>query len=82
MMTCHDAVAYVLDWLDGALPPELGAALHEHVDKCPRCQRFVSSYRKTIALCQRVGRVEAPKGLLEQVLAKLQERLHIKSDSR
>jgi anti-sigma factor RsiW len=46
-VACMSGVELLMDYLEGVLPPEVTAALDEHVARCSRCVAFVDSYRKT-----------------------------------
>jgi len=46
-IVCSSGVELLMDYLDGVLPPQLRAALDEHVAGCQRCTAFVESYRAT-----------------------------------
>jgi anti-sigma factor RsiW len=46
-VTCASGVQLLMDYLEGALPAEVSAALEGHVAGCPRCVAFVASYRET-----------------------------------
>ena len=46
-VVCRSGVELLNEYLEGLLPPEVRAALDEHVAGCPRCAAFVNSYRNT-----------------------------------
>jgi anti-sigma factor RsiW len=46
-ITCASGVELLVDYLEGALPADVCAALEAHVAGCPRCVAFVASYRDT-----------------------------------
>ena len=46
-IACISGVELLMDFLEGVLPPDVRAALEEHVSGCPRCAAFVESYRAT-----------------------------------
>jgi anti-sigma factor RsiW len=46
-IACRSGVELLMEYLEGVLPPELCAALDEHVAGCLRCAAFVESYRNT-----------------------------------
>jgi len=43
-IACVSGVELLMDYLEGVLPPDLHAALDEHVAGCARCAAFVASY--------------------------------------
>jgi anti-sigma factor RsiW len=46
-IVCLSGVELLMDYLEGALPPDVHAALDDHVAGCARCVAFVASYRAT-----------------------------------
>jgi anti-sigma factor RsiW len=46
-IVCASGVDLLMDFLEGVLPPEVEAALEEHVAGCARCAAFVTSYQTT-----------------------------------
>jgi anti-sigma factor RsiW len=43
-IACVSGVELLMDYLEGVVPPDVRAALDEHVAGCPRCAAFVESY--------------------------------------
>jgi len=50
MMTCHDVIDVLADYLDQALPPEVVADLERHLAGCEPCRAYLATYRRTRAL--------------------------------
>ena len=46
-IVCATGVELLMEYLEGALSPEVQAALDQHVAGCDRCTAFVNSYRET-----------------------------------
>jgi anti-sigma factor RsiW len=46
-VVCASGVELLMDYLEGVLPPDVNAALEQHVAGCERCAAFVASYRET-----------------------------------
>lgn len=44
---CKTTISLLADFLDGALAPEIEAALRAHFASCPKCVEFLESYRGT-----------------------------------
>ena len=75
MMTCHDAIDVLADYLDGALPPEEAAALERHLAGCEPCRAYLATYRRTRALGARAARLEMPDEMKIRLRQFLLERL-------
>ncbi|MDX2146567.1 MAG: zf-HC2 domain-containing protein [Planctomycetota bacterium] len=50
MLTCQDVNGFLLEYVEGTLPPEVRAAFERHLAECPRCVRYLRGYRRTIEL--------------------------------
>jgi anti-sigma factor RsiW len=46
-IACISGVELIADYLEGALPEDVRAALEAHVAGCARCVAFLASYRAT-----------------------------------
>lgn len=49
MMRCEDALARLMEFIDGELPPQEEAAVKKHLDVCSRCYPrydFQRAYRE------------------------------------
>lgn len=74
-LRCRDFVELLMAWLDGELEPERDAALRAHVAACPPCERYLESYRRTVALgreaCEPDGPLpeDVPEELVRALLA-------------
>jgi anti-sigma factor RsiW len=66
-IVCASGVELLMDYLDGVLPPELRAALDEHVAGCPRCTAFVSSYLATPRIMREATAATLPADLEESL---------------
>jgi len=62
-MTCQDAIDILADFLDQALPPDVGDALAAHLGDCEPCRAYLNTYRTTRNLVGQAGRVEMPPEL-------------------
>lgn len=76
-MTCQDVITrFLMDYLDGALPPDQESDFERHLSQCPSCVNYLNSYRKTVAL-EREARplfteeeaAAAPEELVQAILA-------------
>jgi len=73
-LTCRDANAFIVEYLDNDLDEATRAHFRQHVDKCPRCTRFLDQYKSTIEMLNSDGRLEAPPELIENTLEYLRSR--------
>lgn len=49
-MTCREFADFMGDYLSGELPPALRGPFDHHLSLCVNCQRYLASYRETVAL--------------------------------
>ncbi|PYM28483.1 MAG: hypothetical protein DMD78_00180 [Candidatus Rokuibacteriota bacterium] len=74
MMTCRDVNGLLVDYVDGALPPEVAAAVERHLASCEPCRAYLATYRKTRALGAQAARVEIPDEMRTRLRQFLLER--------
>ena len=53
-VVCQQVVELVTDYLDGALPSHLRAAVERHLELCPPCVVYVEQMRATAAALREV----------------------------
>jgi anti-sigma factor RsiW len=53
-VVCRQVVELVTDYLEGALPEQLHAAVERHLQQCPPCVVYVEQMRATSAALQEV----------------------------
>lgn len=51
-MNCQELVDFLMDYIDGNLPPEQAASFKEHLNCCPPCVVYLKSYER----CIRIGK--------------------------
>ena len=73
-ISCGSGVELLMEYLEGALPPETNAALEAHVAACERCTAFVASYRETPRILRSATAVELPAHIQEALHAFLRRR--------
>jgi len=73
-IVCASGVELLMEYLDGILPPELRAALDEHVAGCPRCTAFVASYLATPRIMREATAAALPADLEASLRAFLRAR--------
>ena len=73
-IACVSGVELLMDYLEGVLPPDLHAALDEHVAGCLRCAAFVASYRETPRILREATEATLPADLEVSLKAFLRAR--------
>jgi len=73
-VVCASGVELLMDYLEGALPADLSAALAAHVGGCPRCTAFVASYRETPRILREATAATLPAELEQSLQAFLRAR--------
>jgi anti-sigma factor RsiW len=56
-VVCMSGVELLMEYMEGALAPDVREAIERHVAGCPRCDAFIASYRETPRIVA-AGRVE------------------------
>ena len=76
MLTCAEADAFVVDYLDDHLDPAQRRRFEQHIKRCPACHSFLEAYKRTLALSRSYGeepRTAAvprmPEELVQAILA-------------
>ena len=76
MLTCRELVGFLNDYVDGDLEQGQRKAFEAHVEACPPCIEFLTSYRLAIELgkdaCQCENDhlpEEVPEGIIKAILA-------------
>lgn len=74
-MNCQELVDFLMDYLDGTLPPQQAASFKEHLNRCPPCVVYLQSYEQ----CIRIGKecmceeelimAEVPENMVKAILA-------------
>jgi len=70
-IVCMSGVELLMEYMEGALTPDVRAAIEAHVAGCPRCDAFIASYRETPRIVRDATRVEMPAGLEASLLTAL-----------
>ncbi len=73
-IVCASGVELLMEYLEGALAPEVQAELEAHVAGCPRCVAFLASYRATPRILRRATLAALPDDLGDSLLAFLRRR--------
>lgn len=73
-VVCASGVELLMEYLEGALAPEVQADLEAHVAGCARCVAFIASYRATPRILRRATLAALPEDLGDSLLAFLRRR--------
>jgi anti-sigma factor RsiW len=70
-IVCVSGVELLMEYMEGALAPDIRAAIEAHVAGCPRCEAFIASYREMPRIVRDATRTEMPADLEASLLAAL-----------
>ena len=70
-VVCMSGVELLMEYMEGALAPDVREAIERHVAGCPRCDAFIASYRETPRIVRDATRIEMPADLESSLLAAL-----------
>ena len=73
-IACVSGVELLMDYMEGALAPDVHAAIDAHVAGCPRCVAFIASYRETPRIVRDATALSMPADLQRSLLAALRGR--------
>ena len=66
-MTCRELAELLIDYVADELAAEQRVALQGHLDACPECVHYVTTYRVTIEITRRLPCVPLSEQLLERL---------------
>ena len=78
-MTCQDAIALMLEYLESTLDEATVAQLDAHLADCAPCRAYLATYRRTVGTVARSERVEIPPEMRERLASFLAQRLRGRS---
>ena len=72
--TCKECIDFLIDYLDGTLPPAKKAEFELHLELCPPCHRYLTQYQATIRMGQaameaQVAKDPPPEALIKAIMA-------------
>ena len=70
-IVCVSGVELLMEYMEGALGPDVRAAIEAHVAACPRCEAFIASYREMPRIMRDATTIEMPADLEASLLAAL-----------
>ena len=74
-VSCKQANDLLFAYLEGELGDDEARALEVHFKRCPPCEEFLVSYRKTSGLCRSALERDVPPDVVERVKAFLRGKL-------
>lgn len=72
-MNCRELVEFLMDFLDGSLPPEHHQRVKEHIESCPPCEVYLETYRLTIQITRQLPCKPLPPELSQRLWAAMKE---------
>ncbi len=74
-MNCKELIGFLMDYVDGELPPEEQGRFERHLGLCTDCAAYVTSYRETVRLGKMICRpdenelpTDIPEDLVQAIL--------------
>ena len=74
-MTCQDAIALLLEYLEATLDDSVARQLEAHLEGCEPCRAYLATYRRTVGVVGEAERVEMPPEMRRHLTAFLAEHL-------
>jgi anti-sigma factor RsiW len=68
---CRRLVELLHDFLSGEMPPEDYATLQAHIEQCPPCGVYLTTYKLTITMSRCLPPKEIPSDAASRLLAAL-----------
>ncbi|HSR50583.1 MAG TPA: zf-HC2 domain-containing protein [Acidobacteriota bacterium] len=53
-LTCREAIDFLIDYVQGEMPPKQAEVFEEHLDRCPPCQAYLETYREAVRMGKEV----------------------------
>ena len=79
VITCKQFEEFVMDFLEGSLPPARRRAFELHLRTCRECRQYLERYRQTLALERKLADEprlsDIPRGLLTAIAGAIQKKL-------
>jgi predicted anti-sigma-YlaC factor YlaD len=80
-LTCRQLVARLADDLDASLDARTRAEIAAHLRECAPCRAYLRTYRRTVGVVARAGRVRMPPAMRRRLLAALVARCATRTSS-
>jgi anti-sigma factor RsiW len=65
-MNCRECTDFLIDYINGDLPPAQQRVFEGHLELCPPCLTYLESYRATVKSCELAG--EEPQEPIPEVM--------------
>ncbi len=72
---CRELLERLSRYIDGDLEPRERRALVTHLRRCPCCEEFADSLRRTVLLCQEAGKRRLPPDVRARARSRIVELL-------
>ena len=72
-VVCMSGVELLMEYMEGALAPDVRAAIEAHVAGCPRCEAFIATYQETPRIVRDATKMEMPADLEASLLTALRK---------
>ena len=71
MLSCHEVLARLGDWLDDSIAAEARERLESHMAECRTCHAVYDTSRKTLRIVTDSGSFELPGSLSSRIMERL-----------
>ncbi len=72
---CRELLEQLSRYVDNDLGPQERRSLVAHLRRCPCCEEFADSLRRTVTLCQEAGRRRLPADVRARARSRIAELL-------
>ena len=79
-MNCREIADFLMQYLEGELPPDVAEHFRGHLDACGDCRTFLDRYKQTISMAK-LCKCEQSRGAVPEDLVRaiLQARGNVKA---
>lgn len=74
MPTCKEVVDAITEYVEGGMPDAARTDLERHLQDCPMCRAFLSTYKASSLAARESLRKEVPQEVADRVKRFLEER--------
>ena len=74
-MTCQEAIAVLVEYLESTLDAAAARALQTHLAACDECRAYLATYRRTVSAVGEAAKVAMPDELHRRLRTFLLEQL-------